>query len=65
MLSNGKVQFCEVCEKSFYKATEATFTANVYPEEGNPKELKLCFGHDVELFKKGQCRFLCLYPEIE
>jgi hypothetical protein len=50
---------CDIC-----KTKSATiYASTLHFTEFEPLNLKLCFKHDVELFKRGQVSFLRIYAQ--
>ena len=48
---------CDVCKTKGL----TTYTSTIHFNEYEPVSLKLCFKHDIELFKRGQVWFLKAY----
>jgi hypothetical protein len=51
------MKVCRVCIKN----RKGVHTAEVYDENGSTVVLLLCSDHDIELFKKGQQKFISKY----
>lgn len=51
------MKVCRVCSKN----RMGVHTAEVYDEKGSTVVLQLCHDHDIELFKKGQQKFISKY----
>lgn len=53
---------CDICKTRL----TTTHTSTIHFSEYEPFNLKLCFKHDIELFKRGQVSFLKTYAhELE
>lgn len=50
---------CDVCNNK----KQPLFKTNIHFLNFQPLTLKLCYSHDIELFKKGQSRFIKYYSE--
>jgi hypothetical protein len=50
---------CDVCNKK----DGPIFKNTVHFLNGSPVVLSLCYIHDLELFKKGQSRFMKIYEK--
>jgi hypothetical protein len=48
---------CDICKSK----TSRTYSARIHFLEYEPINIKLCFKHDIELFKRGQVSFLRKY----
>lgn len=48
---------CEICKSK----TQKTFSNTIHLKKLEPIVLRLCFAHDLELFKRGQEFFLLKY----
>ena len=48
---------CDICKTT----TSTTHISTIHFSEYEPFNLKLCFKHDIELFKRGQVGFLKTY----
>lgn len=55
---------CTICKHYGISMTEGIERAYIYDESGNPVGIKLCPAHSVELFKRGQKRFLVNHYKI-
>lgn len=50
---------CDVCKDK----NQPQFKANIHFLNFQPVVLNLCYSHDIELFKRGQSRFIEFYKE--
>ncbi len=50
---------CDICKTK----ASATHLSTIHFTECEPFTLRLCFKHDIELFKRGQVSFLKTYAE--
>lgn len=48
---------CDICKTK----TSTLHISTIHFTEYEPLNLKLCFKHDIELFKRGQVSFLKIY----
>ncbi len=48
---------CEICKKKL----KTYYKGSIFLNETKAQEITLCYHHDIELFKRGQIRFLERY----